>query len=192
MVSGFSRGVPSVASSALVLVVAADEALGGEQHQAAQSLCRDAFDGDFGVDDWAHTQHGTRVLALLDGRLVGHAAVVPRRIDLDAQAFRAGYLEGVAVAPDLRRRGLGHRVVEVATELVRSGFDLGVLSSGVPAFYEPLGWQRWRGPSFVREQQGIRRTADEDGDLLVLRVGRTARAALTGRITCDARPGDDW
>jgi aminoglycoside 2'-N-acetyltransferase I len=75
---------------------------------------------------------------------------------------------------------------------VRSTFELGVLSTGLWDFYERCGWERWRGPTFVRHGDGIVRTEDDDDGIMVLRFGRSRSADLTAAITCERRAGDDW
>ena len=67
----------------------------------------DAFAGDFSDDDWDHALGGVHVLAEVDDALVGHAAVVPRRVWLDGEERACGYVEAVAVASRARRRGVG-------------------------------------------------------------------------------------
>jgi aminoglycoside 2'-N-acetyltransferase I len=151
-----------------------------------------AFEGDFTDEDWEHTRGGWRVVAHEGSSAVSHAAVVPRRIIVADRAFRTGYLEGVATRPERQRRGLGSEVIARATELVRERFELGALSTGVPALYERFGWERWRGPSFVLDGAERIRTPGEDAGLMVLRCGPSAGIELTGPITCERRPGDDW
>jgi hypothetical protein len=75
-------------------------------------------------------------------------------------------------------------------ERLRERFDLGVLSTGRHSSYERLGWERWQGPSYVRQAYRIFRTADEDAGIMVLRYGPTAGLDLTQTITCESRSGD--
>ncbi len=75
--------------------------------------------------------------------------------------------------------------------VIRSEFDIGRLSTGCHRFYEQLGWERWRGPTFlVRDGQRIR-TEDEDDGIMALRFGPSATISLTEPIACYAREGDD-
>ena len=70
---------------------------------------------------------------------------------------------------------------------------LGALSTGAHAFYGRLGWERWRGPTYVRTSGGaIERTEDEDDGVMVLRFGPSADLDLTLPICCEDRPGDAW
>lgn len=151
----------------------------------------EAEDG-FGEDDWRHAVGGTHYLIELGDSIVAHAAVVERILELDGQPLRTGYVEAVATDPSQQRAGLGSLVVTAVSEDIREGFELGGLSTGHPQFYERLGWQRWTGPTFVRTDAGLERTADDDGGILVLPTPRTPELDLDAAISCDWRPGDVW
>ena len=135
---------------------------------------------------------GVHVLAQDDGRLVGHAAVVERRIEIGGVALRTGYVEAVAVAPDRRGEGIGSRVMDDVAEIIRAEFELGMLGTGVQPFYERLGWRIWGGPSAVRTDHGLEPSPDEDGYLMVLDTPTTPALDPKALITCDWRPGDSW
>lgn len=149
--------------------------------------------GDFSDEDFAHALGGRHFLAEAGGRVVSHASVVPRSLELDGGALRAGYVEAVATLPEYRRRGMATRLVEAANAHIAAEFELGALSTGVPAFYERLGWRRWRGGTWVRELDGsLTRTADDDDGILILPTPATPQPNLNGRLVCDWRPGDVW
>ncbi|MFZ0322825.1 MAG: GNAT family N-acetyltransferase [Actinomycetes bacterium] len=171
---------------------------------AVRALCFSAFGARFSDDDWDHTCGGVRCLLLdrpdgtdatdaTDGvEVIGHAAVVLRRIQGGDRVFDTGYVEGVAVRPGRQRRGLGTRLMTLVTEQVQEHFELGALSTGRHSFYSSVGWERWAGPSFVRRGQDVTRTEDEDAGLMVLRFGPSAGVSLGSAITCESRSGDDW
>ena len=75
---------------------------------------------------------------------------------------------------------------------VRIGPPVGALSTGTHGFYASLGWERWRGPTFVDAPGGRTPTPDDDGDIMILRTSRSPRLDLDGAIVCDWRPGDVW
>ena len=75
---------------------------------------------------------------------------------------------------------------------LRSATGWGGLSAGIPAFYERFGWQRWRGPTFVRQTDELLRTPQDDDTVMVLRTGTSAPFAPTGSICCTWRPGEVW
>jgi aminoglycoside 2'-N-acetyltransferase I len=151
-----------------------------------------AFGGGFSDEDWEHSCGGRHVVVTQGGVVVAHAAVVPRDLHVAGRAFLTGYLEGVGTEPGRQRVGLGALATARAGDLVREGFELGALSTGRPGFYEGLGWERWRGPTFVRHGDTTVRTPDEDEGVMVLRFGPSAALDLTAPISCEARPGDDW
>jgi aminoglycoside 2'-N-acetyltransferase I len=160
---------------------------------AASRRLMDAAFEDFADHDWAHALGGWHAFISQGDDVVAHASVVPRLIVVGGREFSAGYVEAVAVRPDLQGTGLGSRVMTAMHEVVRARFELGVLSTGEWHFYERLGWERWQGPAFVRGRDGVlTRTEDEDDGVMVLRVAASAALDLTAPIACDERDGDSW
>ncbi|HLL68535.1 MAG TPA: GNAT family N-acetyltransferase [Geodermatophilus sp.] len=164
----------------------------GQVLAAVRRLLDEAFDGAFDDADWDHTLGGLHALAWQDGALVGHGAVVQRRLVHGGRALRAGYVEGVAVGPGHRRRGVASAVMSELEELVRGAYDLGALSASDDgaALYTARGWQRWRGPTSVLTPSGTVRTPEDDGAVFVLPASGTLD--LDGSLTCDWRDGDAW
>jgi aminoglycoside 2'-N-acetyltransferase I len=154
----------------------------------------DDADGPLTEEDWQHALGGVHVLAEADGRFVGHAAIVERVLHVADRPLRTGYVEAVAVDPTWQGRGIGSQVMEAAAVQLRDGYELGALATGRHGFYERLGWQTWRGPSFVRTAAGPRATPEEDGYILVLPTPGTPLRPLPleASISCDWRPGDVW
>ncbi|MEP6759877.1 MAG: GNAT family N-acetyltransferase [Sporichthyaceae bacterium] len=157
-----------------------------------RQLLIDAFEGDFSDDDWQHTVGGWHVIGSEGGAVVSHAAVVPRTIGVGDVVFAAGYVEAVATTPHRQRQGLGSQVMAEGAVVIRREFDLGVLSTSRADFYRQMGWQRWQGPTFVRDGAQLVRTEDEDDGIMVLRFGPSQAIDLEAPISCDARSGDDW
>ena len=67
-----------------------------------------------------------------------------------------------------------------------------MLGTGRHRFYERLGWQTWRGPTSVRAPEGMQRTPDEDGYILVLTTPSSPPLDPAAPISCDWRVGDVW
>jgi len=159
---------------------------------AIRALLDAAFDGDFD-DDWAHALGGTHALIEAADGVIAHASVVPRVLDVGTQPVRAGYVEAVAVLPALQGRGLGTAVMRAIGTVIAGEFELGALSTGEWHFYERLGWERWRGPTWVRHLHGrVERSPDDDDSLMILRTPSSPPIDLFATLTCDARPGDAW
>lgn len=156
-------------------------------------LWREAFD-DFTPEDRDHAYGGVHVLVRAAGLdVVAHASAVPRTITFGDRPLGAGYVEGVAVSPRLQRGGLGTQVMSRLGTVLRERWEVGVLGTGEHGFYERLGWERWRGPSYVLGADGTRRRSpDEDGYLMVLRFGASAGLDPDQPIMCEDRAGDAW
>ena len=114
---------------------------------AARDLCDRAFGDRFHDTDWDHALGGWHALALR-GRSwwrtrrwrsgAASAAVVP-----------AGYVEAVATEPGRQGSGLG-TLVSDPVAVIRARPSWARCSTGAHGFYQRLGWERWRGPTYVR------------------------------------------
>jgi len=160
--------------------------------RAARTLLDDVFEGDMSDHDWEHSLGGVHALAWEGDELVAHAAVVQRRLMHRGRALRAGYVEGVGVRADRRRRGHGAAVMDVLERVVRGAYDLGALGATdeAAAFYAARGWELWQGPTSALTPTGTTRTEQEDGSIYVLPVA--VPLDLSGELTCDWRDGDVW
>jgi aminoglycoside 2'-N-acetyltransferase I len=160
--------------------------------EAARRLLDQAFEGDMSDDDWEHALGGVHALAWEDDELVGHASVVQRRLIHGGRSLRTGYVEGVGVRADRRRRGLAGAMMDALERVIRGAYELGALSAseGAIELYAGRGWQRWRGPTSVLTPTGISRTEDDDGGVYVLPVAPPLD--LDGELICDWRDGDVW
>ena len=164
--------------------------------RAIRELLVAAFGSDeeerFTDEDWEHAIGGMHFLLGLGGTVVSHASVVERELHVGGRPLRTGYVEAVATAPEHQRRGFGSAVMGDVASYIREHFELGALGTGSHAFYERLGWLRWRGRSAVRTASGTHPTPDEDGYILVLRTSTSPALRSTDPISCEWRPGDVW
>jgi aminoglycoside 2'-N-acetyltransferase I len=160
-----------------------------------RDLLRVAFadDGEgFTDDDWEHAAGGTHFLLENTGAVLAYASVVLRELEVDGRTLRAGYLEAVATRPDVQGRGHGSSVVRAVNEHIRSTYELGALSTGLPDFYRRLGWELWLGPTAVRTERGLVPTPEDDGGIMVLPTPTTQALDLHAAISCEWRRGDAW
>lgn len=184
----------------LRLVRTAD--LGERDLAVLHELCRRAFEEPgatrdpaglgFTDEDWAHACGGIHAIVWEGAAAVAHGSVVERELHVAGEPLRTGYVEAVATRSDRRGLGLGTAVMRALGDEIRAGFTLGALDTSLHAFYERLGWQRWRGPTFVRAEDGAVATPDEDGYVMILRTPSTPRLDLGAPISCEWRPGDVW
>jgi aminoglycoside 2'-N-acetyltransferase I len=173
------------------VVTAHTSDLDEDTRASARQLLYDVFD-DMTENDWEHSLGGIHALAWAGSELVGHAALVQRRLLHGGRALRAGYVEGVVVRADHRRHGHGAAMMAALERVARRAYEVGALGSTDEAveFYRGRGWQLWRGPSSALTPTGIRRTEEDDGCLYVLETA--ASLDLDAELTCDWRDGDVW
>ena len=76
----------------------------------------------------------------------------------------------------------------VAGEVV--GFELGGLSTGIPGFYERLGWEQWRGPLAIRIDDGLLPTPLDSA--MVLRLPCSPKLDVDAPMSAEWRPGELW
>ncbi|MGW4891615.1 GNAT family N-acetyltransferase [Kitasatospora sp. NPDC004240] len=160
--------------------------------RAVRALLDEAFEGDLTDEDWEHALGGVHALVLEDGVPIGHGAVVQRRLLHGGRALRAGYVEGVGVRADRRRRGHGAALMAALESVLRGAYDCGALSAsdGASEFYRARGWQPWRGPLSALTPTGLTATPEEEGGVFVL--PGPAPLDLDGGLACDWRDGDLW
>jgi aminoglycoside 2'-N-acetyltransferase I len=182
-----------VTTSGVRLRTARTAALSPAELHRLRAFLDTAFDGRFGDDDWAAALGGAHVLATVGGELAGHGSVVVRELTAGDRPLRTGYVEAVATAPPMRRRGIGGAVMAEVERLVTEDFELGALSSSRMAvgFYAARGWERWTGAVAGRTPEGV---VDCPGEaVFVLPTPRTPPGLDgAGRLVCDWRTGDLW
>jgi len=174
-------------------IVASDE-LAAAEWSTLTDLCVAAFNEPWNTY-WDDIGPGAHVLAEDAERgIVAHAAIVDRLLYPGDATLDAGYVEAVAVWPDLQRTGLGTAVMKIINRLIDGRYELGALGTGVHPFYERLGWEVWQGPAWIRKTDGaLERAPDEDGGIMVRRTPTTpADLDLTLPIAVDWRPGEVW
>ena len=150
-----------------------------------------AFEGDFSDEDWKHTFGGYRFLGLLEGELIAHGAIVPRKIFFDSQHLTVGYVEGVAVDPRYWRNGYGSSLMAAITKVCRENFEISMLSTDEKAFYTKHGWRDFQGESFVLVQGTEVRSEEEDEGLMYL-LGNSTSVKRPRKVVCESRDGDSW
>jgi aminoglycoside 2'-N-acetyltransferase I len=158
-----------------------------------RSQIRDLMDAAFdGVSDdtFENVLGGIHALVIEDGELIGHASVVQRRMLHGGLALRTGFIEGVAVRAERRRRGHGDAMMAVLERIVRSGYQLGALGASADGsrLYSSRGWQLWRGPVSAMTPDGIRPTPH----VMVYVLPASVPVDVTAELTCDWRPAALW
>jgi aminoglycoside 2'-N-acetyltransferase I len=173
----------------------ASDELSSREVAVLRELFRDAWTSkseEFTDEDWDHAVGGVHLILEEGGAIVGHASVVERELHTSDQRLATGYVEAVATSPIHQRRGHGSALMREVGGYIDGKFQLGALDTDSAPFYERLGWAVWRGPTFVRTEIGLIRTAEEDGQVLVRLTPTSPELDLSAPISCDWRPGDVW
>ncbi|MET8245922.1 GNAT family N-acetyltransferase [Streptomyces sp. NPDC005202] len=159
--------------------------------RAVRTLLDDAFDGDFDDEDWEHGLGGMHALVHDDVGLAAHGSVVMRRLRHRGRWLRVGYVEAVGVRPDVRRTGLGSRVMGALERIVDGAYDLGALcaSDDGARLYTARGWQLWTGRICALGPDGIVHLPDEE-DSTYVRPALARPLDAAHELLFDWRDGD--
>ena len=108
---------------------------------------------------WHKTAPIFTALCRLDGRIVGHVAVVVRAITTTWNfRYYVASIQGVAVAPEHRNTGLAHQLLaETLAEAKRRGFVYAILYCKEPLveFYASQGWKLTEDHVVMRNEKDL-------------------------------------
>jgi len=96
-----------------------------------------------------------------DGRIAGHAGIMPMRVHGTGRVLRVAGIASVGVHPDFRRRGIASELCARAAAWAREKkFDLLALYTGFNRVYEVCGWRDYAVDSLTLENP---RPAEDSG-----------------------------
>jgi aminoglycoside 2'-N-acetyltransferase I len=168
-----------------------------DELRAAEQLVKQSFGSDFRDNDWHHGLGGIHVFVNDDtNTLLAHAAIVPRVIRHGSDALHVGYVEAVAVRPDLQGQGLGRLLMDQVESIVRAEYQIGALNAvkdAVP-FYRHRDWTLWTGATAALDRAGGIVATDDAEDRIMLLGSKLYSQEIDQSLTltCDWRPGDLW
>jgi aminoglycoside 2'-N-acetyltransferase I len=152
-------------------------------------LCKRAYGKDL-EPLFATFQDSVHVLAFYGEILVSHALWVTRHLQPgDGPILKTAYVEMVATAPEYQGSGLGRQVMRALAGAI-TGYNLSALCPADTQLYEHLGWEYWRGPLFIRHEDGLIPTPDER--VMILRLPKTPSLDLNEPLSAEWRPGELW
>ncbi|MFJ9825476.1 GNAT family N-acetyltransferase [Streptomyces sp. NPDC101160] len=148
----------------MTLWTAPTHELGAERLRAVREMLDDAFDGEFSDEDWDHALGGLHAWTEDEWGVAAHGSLVMRRVLHHGRSYRVGYVEAVAVRAELRRQGLGGRIMGELERAIDGAYAFGALSAseGGAGLYRGRGWRLWRGRIETLSPAGIVRLPDEE------------------------------
>lgn len=172
--------------------IAPTHELGAARLRSVREMLDAAFDGDFSDDDWDHTLGGVHAWIEDERGIAAHGAVVMRRVLHRGRSLRVGYVEGVAVREDLRRRGLGGAVMAELERVIDGAYVFGALgaSDEGAALYRARGWRVWEGRLEALGPEGIVHLAEEEGFVFLRPADGHALPDPAAPLVFDWRDGD--
>jgi aminoglycoside 2'-N-acetyltransferase I len=173
----------------LKVEVLRSDQLTSEQLAEIHALCNRAYHAD--LEPLFRTFTGTtHVIGWWGSSMVSHAMWVTRWLQPGNQLpLRTAYVEMVATEPQYQGRGFASAVMRRLASAIH-GFELGGLCPAEPMLYTKLGWVFWQGPLFIRTQDGLRSTPEEQ--VMILPLPQTPSLDLTLPLSAEWREGELW
>ena len=132
----------------------------------------------------------THILGYLGKIIVSHAMWVTRWLQPgDGPYLRSAYVEMVATEPRYQRHGFATAIMQRLAQEI-SDFELGGLCPAEPELYAKLGWVFWRGPLFIRAQEGMISTPDEK--IMIQQLPPMPALDLNLPLSAEWREGEVW
>jgi aminoglycoside 2'-N-acetyltransferase I len=167
----------------LELAVKKNRDLSEKELEEIITLCSNAFNEDFRpyMKDFIGSRH---ILGYYEDVLVSHVLWLNRWIRIEnTPLLKTAFLDAVAVDEKYRKRGYASSTMTRFTEEI-TDYDMAVLTTGSPDFYERLGWQAWLGSvSFQRVDGQI--TSLNNSTLMTLFHPRTPALDVNTPLTVE-------
>jgi predicted acetyltransferase len=136
--------------------------LSGDLESGVHKLLRDAFSKVGPNEDDYYRMLGAPEVAMVlrDGpQVFGHLGLYTRPVQIGNETLEIGMLGGIAVAPDLRRRGYSRVLIRHAHEhLKKRRIPFSILFADEPRIYEGSGYQLMQNAMHFIYPDGIPRT----------------------------------
>ena len=174
----------------LNIKVVRGELLSNNDRKSLIAFCTKAYEEDMEplFNTFVNAPH---VLGFYDGALVAHALWVTRHLQAGTNPLmKTAYVEAVATEQAYRNRGFATAIMKrLANEI--QDFDVAALSPFSVAYYERLGWELWRGSLFIRTENGLLPSPDDE-EVMILRLPKTPDLDLRQPLSAEWREGELW
>jgi putative acetyltransferase len=153
----------------------------GEQPEDAQAV-REVYIGAFGQELEADLVDQLRqgcgellaLVAVMEGRIVGHILFSPAVIEGQEQTVRGMALAPMAVLPEYQRQGIGSQLVHAGIEALKQVDCVFIILVGHPTYYPRFGFEAasWYG---IRSEWEV-----PDDACMVLVLNESQKSGLSG------------
>src|SRR5215213_5172219 len=134
----------------------------------------------------------THILGYYNNLFVCHALWVTRYLQPGTNPIlRTAYVEAVATEANVRKRGFASAMMKYAIGEIQD-YELAALSPFRVEYYERLGWERWRGPLFIRTKEGKLMPSLDDEEVMIHRLPQTPILDLNAPLSAEWREGELW
>jgi len=175
-----------------LVTVLSTEDLTAEQRFSIVEVCIAAHDNPAFANLFNDiTWRGRHFLAYRGPELVSHAVVTTRWVQPKGMTvLKTAFVDAVATLPPYQGLGYASAVMRrLAAEI--DDYVIGCLQTDLPAFYERLGWEVWRGSLAGRAGHGLIPTPQQRG-VMVLRLPQTPPLDLEMPLTIECQPDRIW
>jgi aminoglycoside 2'-N-acetyltransferase I len=168
-----------------LMTIARTEDLPPVIREAIVQLCYAAFqEADF-LNLFSYFPAGGRhFLAYRGDEPVSHAVVTTRWLQpAGLPLLKTAYVDAVATLPAVQGQGYGSALLRHLAQNI-GDCEIACLQTDIPAFYQRLGWELWRGPLAGRGEAGLVPTPTQTG-VMILRLHRTPPLDLDTLLTIE-------
>jgi aminoglycoside 2'-N-acetyltransferase I len=158
--------------------------------RAVVELCSRAYEKDVGtiLDTFLDATH---LIGYYENSFVCHALWVSRYLHAGTNPMmRTAYVEAVATAAEYRKRGFASAIMKHLIGEIQD-YDMAALSPAGAAFYERLGWELWRGPLFIRKNDNLISSIDDE-EVMIFRLPKTPVLDIHAPLSAEWREGELW
>lgn len=170
--------------------------------QSIRDLCTRAFGEDVWCD-YGYLKSAFHVVGRDAGQIVSHALWTDRRLSVAGHTLlKTAYVEYVATEPSMQGQGLASQLMRFLIDAIQneqfirrqldidSPYQLAALAPEDSDFYQRLGWELWLGDLFICQDGQVIVTPDDD--VMVHRLVRTPKFAVTDDLSAEWREGEWW
>jgi aminoglycoside 2'-N-acetyltransferase I len=176
----------------VLVTVLSTEDLTAEQRCSIAEVCIAAHNNAAFANLFNYIKSGGRhFLAYRRRELASHAVVTTRWVQPEGlTVLKTAFVDAVSTLPAYQGLGYASAVMRrLAAEI--DDYTIGCLQTDLPAFYERLGWEVWRGSLAGRSEHGLIPTPQQRG-VMVLRLPQTPPLDLERQLTIECQSDRIW